>query len=347
MRLEEFDTPFVAVDLNVLGHNIERYQTYCDEHGIAFRPHIKTHKIPAIAHRQVAAGAVGIACQKLGEAEVMMAGGIEDISICYNIVGRQKLERLRGLAHEARISVAADSDATVEGLSEAFASEPAALDVIVECDAGGKRCGVQTPEEALRLAQKIDRMPGLRFAGLMIYPTRRDSMTFVAETLDLLELAGLEAEIVSGGGSTATWWAHEFEELTEHRAGTYIYNDVSTVGAGIATWEECAALVHVTVVSTPTPDRIILDGGSKTFTNDYTDRCGHILEHPDARFDRQNEEHGIVDTSGCNHRFGVGERLHVVPAHACGMANLHDEVVVHRFGEVEARWPVLARGKIR
>ena len=347
MRLDDLDTPFVAVDLEVLKHNIERYQAYCDAHGIAFRPHIKTHKIPAIAHRQLAAGAVGVTCQKLGEAEVMAAGGVEDIFIAYNIVGKQKLERLRSLAHQVHVSVAADSEVTVCGLSETFAREPTPLDVLVECDTGGERCGVQTLEEAVALAQRIDASPGLRFKGLMTYPSRRETISFMVETLGLLERSGLKADVVSGGGSGATWWAHEVEGLTEHRSGTYIYNDVSMVGSGVATWEECAAVVHVTVVSTPTADRIILDGGSKTFTNDYSDKCGHILDHPEAHFDRQNEEHGIVDISQCDHRFYIGERLCVVPPHACGMTNLHDEVVVHHDGEVEAVWPILARGKIR
>src|SRR5689334_14996220 len=147
MRIDEIDTPFVAVDLDVVENNIRTTQQYFDQHGIRFRPHIKTHKLPAIAHKQIAAGAKGITCQKLGEAEVMAAAGITDIFIAYNLIGEAKLDRLMRLARQVTMSVAADSEYTVRGISRAAAREGGAVRVLVEMDTGGRRAGVQTPEE--------------------------------------------------------------------------------------------------------------------------------------------------------------------------------------------------------
>jgi D-serine deaminase-like pyridoxal phosphate-dependent protein len=221
--------------------------------------------------------------------------------------------------------------------------------VLVEMDTGGKRVGVQTPAEAARLAERIARAPGLQFAGLMTFPTTDRSGPIFEETVGLLERAGLAAETRSGGGSACRFRAHETPVINEHRAGTYVYNDGSMVAAGAATWDDCAARVYVTVVSRPTPDRAIIDGGSKTFTNDAPSPAGfgHFLEYPEAVMSVQSEEHGHVDLSACPRKPEIGERLTVIPRHACGITNLHDEVVALRGGRVEAIWPIHARGKIR
>src|SRR5215475_13430230 len=167
--IDDLDTPAVVVDLDAVERNLQRAQDYCSRHGLALRPHIKTHKIPEFARRQIAIGAVGITCQKLGEAEVMADAGIEDILLTYNIVGRRKLERLAALARRARLTLVFDSRAAAEGVSSALSAANLSVGAMVECDTGAGRCGVQSPAEAAVLAAEISRLPGLRFRGLMTY----------------------------------------------------------------------------------------------------------------------------------------------------------------------------------
>ena len=354
MRVDELDTPVVTIDLDVMEKTIARFQDYCDEHGILNRPHIKTHKIPAIAHKQVEAGAVGITCQKLGEAEVFVAAGLKDVLIPYNIVGAQKLERLCNLAKQARMSVCVDSEYTVRGISEAAQREGVEINLEVECDTGMKRAGVQSPEEAAELARLIARLPGVRFQGWMTYPTSTETVPFFEEASRLIAADGLEAEIRSGGGTPRMWRAHEgLPVVNEYRAGTYVYFDRNSVGAGAATWDECAQRVIMTVVSRPTKDRCILDGGSKTMSSDGPPKSmsgyGRIVEYPEAVVAGQSEEHGHVDLSACaeGKRPEVGERVTVIANHCCTTTNMHDEVVGVRGGKVEVVWPVLARGKVQ
>ena len=171
MMFPEIDTPAVLVDLDIAEANIDRFQAHCEQHGIRLRPHIKTHKLPRLARRQIAAGAIGITCQKISEAEAMLAeGGVRDVLLTYNVLGAAKLARLRALATRVRLTVVCDNEVVAEGLSDAFGSGRMALDVLVECDTGAGRCGVTSPEAAARLAQRLNDLPGLRFAGLMTYP---------------------------------------------------------------------------------------------------------------------------------------------------------------------------------
>ena len=212
MQINKLDTPVAIVDLDKLAANIARFQHYLDEHGIANRPHIKTHKIPEIAHMQLKAGAVGITCQKIGEAEVMAQAGIGDIFLPYNIIGESKLERLMRLARRVKLSVTADSAFTLRGLSEAAQREGLELETLVEFDSGGGRCGVQSPQEAADLARTIARSPGLRFGGLMTYPSNQNTDGFARETKALL--AGeLEVLRVSGGSTPGMWQAHTHPEV--------------------------------------------------------------------------------------------------------------------------------------
>jgi D-serine deaminase-like pyridoxal phosphate-dependent protein len=354
MKATDLDTPVVTIDLDAMEDTIRRTQAYYDEHGIAFRPHIKTHKIPAIAHKQMEAGAVGITCQKLGEAEVFIASGLKDILIPYNVMGEQKLERLCRLAKQARMAVCVDSEYTARGISAAADREGVEIDLEIECDTGGHRAGVQSPQAAAGLARTIARLPGVRFKGWMTYPTTNETVAFFEHASKLIAADGLQAEIRSGGGTPRMWQAHEaLPTVNEYRAGTYVYFDRNCVGAGAATWDQCAMRVHMTVVSRPTKDRAILDGGSKTLTNDPVGAgqtgFGRIVEYPDAVIQQQSEEHGHVDLSACppDRRPEIGERVTVIPNHACATTNMHDEVVGVRDGKVEVIWPVLARGKIR
>lgn len=349
MLVSELETPVAVVDLDRVEANIGRLQTYLDGHGIANWPHIKTHKIPAIAQLQLAAGAAGVTCQKLGEAEVMADAGVGDILITYNLLGGARLERLAALARRASVRVTADSETTVRGLAAAMAAAGLELPVLVECDTGLGRCGVQTPAEAVELAATIARLPGLRFGGLMTYPVGEATEPFVGEARRLLEARGLPLASVSGGGTPRMWQAHEAPSLTEYRAGTYVYGDRYIVASGAMGVDECAMHVHATVVSRPTADRGILDAGSKTLSSDLLGLKGHglILEYPEAAIYGLSEEHGNVDFSGCAGRPAVGERVTIIPNHCCVVSNLFNEIVGARAGAVEVVWPVAARGRLQ
>ncbi|MCB0132658.1 MAG: D-TA family PLP-dependent enzyme [Caldilineaceae bacterium] len=349
MHIDHLDTPAVVIDLDKLDANIARLQRYLDQHKIANRPHIKTHKIPEIAHMQIRAGAVGITCQKIGEAEIMAQAGIRDIFLPYNILGPAKLERLLHLAQRIDLSVTADSAVTVDGYAGAFGSRGVELPVLVEFDCGTGRCGVQTPQEAASLAGHIARADGLHFAGLMTYPYNEDADQFVQETRRLLTHDGLIIEQVSAGGTPRMWHTHEFSEPTEHRAGTYVYGDRSTIRAGSVPLEECAMRVLTTVVSRPTPERAILDGGSKTFTSDtlgFSD-YGTVIDYPEASLHKFSEEHGFVDLSASAVKPVIGERVAVIPNHCCVVTNMHNQVYGVRGDQVEVIWPVAARGLVQ
>jgi D-serine deaminase-like pyridoxal phosphate-dependent protein len=353
MHIDELDTPVLTVDLDALEANLDRYQRYFDEHKIGLRPHIKTHKTLAIAHMQMKAGAIGLTCQKIGEAEVMAGGGItSDLLIPYNILGQQKLDRLMALARQAHITVAADSDVVVHGLSEAAHAAGLTLGVLIEVETGSNRTGVTTAEEALHLAQLIDKLPGLEMRGLMGYPTPPEARPIFQESIALLDRAGLPHPIVSGGGTKCAFQAHELPELTEYRIGEHIVGGVGHLLAGRHSVDECALRVIATVVSRPVNGRAVLDCGSKTMSatilqTENGPSIGHIVEYPDARFYSYSEEHGHVDVSACDRKPVIGERVQVIPVHPCPCVNEHDELVAVRKGEVEAIWPIYARGKIR
>jgi D-serine deaminase-like pyridoxal phosphate-dependent protein len=347
MRIQDLETPVSVVDLERLSANIKGLQAYLERHDIDNRPHVKTHRIPAIAHMQLEAGAIGITCQTLGEAEVMCSTGIHDIFLPYNLLSAAKLKRLMNLTRRAKISVTADSARTVEGYADAAAQEGTTLPVLIEMDGGAERCGVTTPEGVRALARQIDSASHLHFGGLMVYPSSVESNAFMAESKMLLAQDGLDAERVSGGSSFSMWQAHEFSEITEHRAGMYVYGDRNLVDAGVMTLADCAYFVHATVVSRPTDGRAVLDSGSKSLAADSARKSpGHglIVEHPDAVIFKLSEEHAHVDISGCAQKPEIGGRVTVLVNHCCVSNNLFPRVVGHRNGEVELEWPILAKG---
>jgi D-serine deaminase-like pyridoxal phosphate-dependent protein len=349
MRIDELETPVPVVDMDRMEANISRLQTYLDEHKIANRPHIKTHKIPAIAQLQMDAGAVGITCQKVSEAEVMADSGFKDIFIPYNILGTSKLKRLMALASRATVSVTADSSGVVRGLSKAAQEADLMLTLLVECDTGAHRCGVQSPGEAAELARLIVGLPNLHFGGLMTYPTNEHLDGFVRETRSLIDDDGLKIERVSGGGTPCMWEAHTHPELTEHRAGIYVYGDRLTLRSGAVRIEDCAIKVHATLVSRPTSERGILDAGSKSLSSDLhgLDGYGYICEYPDAKIYQLSEEHGHVNFSACPQKPEIGERVTIIANHCCMVTSLFDEVIGARGDQVEVTWQVAARSTVK
>lgn len=348
------DTPIVTIDLDVLDANIWRMQRFLESQGVACRPHIKTHKNPTIARMQMEAGALGVTCQKLGEVAVMLDAGITDILLSYNVVGQVKLERLCELTKRGTISVVCDNLPVAKGLSATFRDSSRPLSVLVECDVGAERNGVQTPEAAVELASAIETLPGLRFEGLMTYPITLETGEFLATARDRLRARGLLLGTVSTGGTAAYRLVSEVPGVTEHRPGVYVFNDRFTVAAQAASWADCAMRVRSTVVSRPRRERGILDAGSKALSSDRfpsalpaLEGFGRIVEYPDAILYRLDEEHGYLDLSACAAGPDVGEVVSIIPNHACVVTNLHDTLVGLRGDRVKMVFPVAARGRVR
>lgn len=347
MHVSELDTPALVCDLDVLDRNLAEMHARCRELDIPLRSHTKSHKIPELAHRQMEAGSVGIVCQKLGEAEVMVAAGLKDILIPYNLVGPAKVERLLRLVRRATMTVAVDSEETAKGISEGAKAANLDVQVLIELDTGSHRCGVQSPTDTLDLARKIVRLPGLDFQGIMTYPSRPEAKAFLDETVRLMRADGIPVSVISGGGT-----GHEAisKELgcTETRSGSYVWEGLTRVHSRDDLNPECCPIgVVCTVVSTAVPGRMIVDGGMKTFTSYPPRPYGYCVEYPEIKIVGMSVEHGHVDISDSSHRFRVGERLTFIPLHQGMCLNLHDELVGVRKGQVEVVWPVAGRGKVK
>lgn len=349
----EIGTPSLVVDLDVMERNIARQQALCDAKGLGNRPHIKTHKSVELAKRQIAAGAAGITCQKIGEAEAMAAGGLDSILITYNLLGDEKMARLARLTETASVIVAADNPVVIRDLGKAAAMAHRPIGVVIECDTGRKRAGVETPAEAIALGRMVSETPGLVFEGLMVYPPE-DALPatnrFLAEARAGLSAHGLDTRIITSGGTPNLLTLGAIAGQTEHRAGTSIFNDRMMMAAGYARAEDCALLVYTTVVSRAGPERGILDAGSKTLTTETGwGLSGHglILEHPEAEIARFSEEHGMLDLSRCNARPEVGDVVRVIPNHICPVVNVVGELVLVRGGEIVGTLHPEARGALR
>lgn len=351
LTIDALETPCVLIDLDKAEANLKRAQDYADAHGVHLRPHIKTHKLPSFARRQVELGAIGITCQKLGEAEVMADAGIEDIFLPYNLMGEEKLHRLRRLAERVKLAVTADSAYTVDGYGRTFADAAAPLTVLVECDTGMGRCGVQTPEEAVALARHIAATPGLSFGGLMTYPAMGkpgETRAWFERAIAALTEAGLPPRIISTGGTPDLWHAHETPFATEYRPGTYIYLDRFQAGKGVGTIDDCALTVLTTVVSRPNENRAVVDAGSKALTSDLLGLSGFgtVLGYPDAVVAGLSEEHGTIDLSASAKKPQIGERVRILPNHACPVSNLFDRVHLVSGDHVVRTEIVEARGRV-
>ena len=349
--LDEVDTPVPVIDLAVVARTIDRWQMRCDKLGIANRPHIKTHKLVPLARAQIARGATGVTVQKLGEAQVMADAGIGDLLLTFNVLGRAKLERLAALARRSDIAVVADNDVVAEAVAWAGQQAGRAIRMLIETDTGAGRCGVQTPAAALSLARKIANTKGLRLGGLMTYPKtggRIQSAAFLAQTMELLHKDGLPVETVSSGGTPDMWSDEGLAQVTEYRAGTYIYNDRSLIAGGSCSEADCALTVLATVVSRPTPERAMIDAGSKALTSDLLGLSGYgsLNGAPEAVVYALSEEHGFVDVSNMANPPKIGDRVRVVPNHVCPVTNLFDRVVIIDGDTVLGSVKVDARGTV-
>jgi D-serine deaminase-like pyridoxal phosphate-dependent protein len=373
LSTRELDTPALLIDLDILAANIKRMQAYTVSRNLKHRPHIKTHKIPDIAKMQLEAGAIGITVAKLGEAEVMAEHGINDIFVANELVGVNKIRRLVKLAQKVRMSVGVENVKHVELLAEAFKDEAASLEVLIEVETGDERTGVR-PEKVLALAEVIQSKKGVRLKGLFTHEGHdysatsqeqlvaiaresRQVMVDVARGLEqTLGLKGLEVSVGSTPALLADLvFGHDLtqEGVTELRTGTPIFFDAHQSNIiGHTQW--CAASVMAVVMSTPTPDRAVIDAGAKTLAIDKAlgnlreaQSFGKLVGHEGYALTRLNDEHGVITGEGAGRHFKIGDLVRVIPNHVCPCVNLHEYAYGIRDDKVEVVWQVAARGKLQ
>ncbi len=361
ITLATLETPALLVDLDRMERNLARAATYTREHGLALRPHVKTHKSPRIAAQQLALGAVGVTCATPHEARVMADAG-RDILVAYPPVGTARAERLAQLPQHVTLTVALDSPEAIDDMARAAASAGRRVSVYVELDLGMHRVGVPVVDTAISLARLVREQPSLDFSGIAFYPGHvreavEDQDAKLAElsaalsgALRKFDAADVSARVVSGGSTPTLWRSHEIEGVTEVRPGTYVYNDRTTAAIGACGWDDCALTVLATVISTAVPGQAVIDTGTKALGREPVrgapgEGFGMLLEHPEVLVERMSEEHGVLDLSQTTWRPSVGERVRVIPNHVCIVVHLNDIVYGMRGGVVETSWPVAARGR--
>ena len=360
--LEDLETPAVVVDLDVLEANVKRMADRAREKGVRLRPHCKTHKVPELGRIQIAAGAAGISLAKVGEAEVFVSEGFEDVFLAYPTVGTGKARRLLSLSDRARLAIGADSLDGAASVGEVFHAAGRRIDVLLKVDCGYHRVGV-APEDAAGVAKRLAELPGIALRGVFTHAghaylaSSRDEIDgiarsegeILAETAESVRAQGLAVEEVSVGSTPTARGAMSVKGVTECRPGNYVYHDASQVSLGTCAIEDCAMTVIATVVSVPAAGRAVLDCGSKTLSSDALrprgEGHGWILGRK-SRIEKLSEEHGVVRVEP-GESFRVGERVRVLPNHACVVSNLHDRVTLARGDRVEGEWTVAARGRVR
>lgn len=363
MHVHELDTPALLVDLDRLEANMARMADLARRHSVALRPHTKTHKSPDIARMQLAAGAAGITCAKLGEAEVMAQAGVDDILIANEIIGGPKFERLIALARRVRACVAVDSLPGAEALNDALRRAGQELDVVIEINCGQNRCGVLPGEPALELAQQVAGCDHLRLRGLMTHgghaynQTSREAIeeigrqegVVMVETAELLRRHGIPVDTVSVGSTPTALYCSAVPGVTEMRPGTYVFYDLTQKDLFACSEDDWALSVLATVVSHPAPDRVVVDAGKKALTSDPRGRTGKAggygwIPEKRATVARLSEEHGVIESTGA---FEIGEKVRIIPNHACVVVNMFDEMYGIRGTRVERTFEIAARGKMR
>lgn len=359
--IDAIDTPSLILDMDAFEENLRTMQVLAERHGVALRPHAKAHKCPEIALRQIALGAVGICCQKVTEAVPFVAAGVRDVLISNEVVGGPKLALLARLAKQAHMTVCADNPRAVEALSAMMVEYDAYVQVLVEVDVGQKRCGVQTPEEAVALAQLVRKLPNIAFAGMQAYhggvqhkrslDQRQKACDKTARLirgyLEAFARAGIECPVVSGGGTGTAAFDVASQVFTEIQAGTYAFMDTDYAGID---WGEALSFRHSlfllgTVISTPTPDRAVVDLGLKSTSAESG--APQVADRDGLRCVGVHDEHCILVAASRRSRPEIGTQLRLIPGHCDPTFNLHDCVIAVRGQRVEAVWPISARGLSR
>jgi D-serine deaminase-like pyridoxal phosphate-dependent protein len=361
MSLDAVDTPALLIDLNAFERNIQRLANVAASYSVKVRPHAKTHKCAEIALRQIAAGAVGICCQKVSEAEALILGGVKNVLVSNEIVGARKLARLAELAKDAWVAVCVDDASNVQQLSDAAVKHGVRLSVLVEVNVGANRCGVAPGDAALKLAQFIQSSSGLRFSGLQAYhgaaqhirecEKRKEAIDGAVEkvkmTVDLLERNGLVCEMVTGAGTGTYRFEAASGIYTELQAGSYIFMDAdycrnfNSDGTHDVEFEQ-SLFVLATVMSHPVKERAILDAGLKALSVDSG--MPLVVNKPSIEYVGASDEHGKLAIHGSESSLEIGEKVLLIPGHCDPTVNLHDWFVGYRENRVEAIWPITARG---
>lgn len=360
--LATVETPVGLVDLDTARANAERVVTYATEHGLAWRPHVKTHKSREVAALQLEAGATGLTVATLREAEVM-APLADDLLLAYPPVGEAKLRRLVSLLQHApagrrrfRLTVALDDEAVLAPLAAACREAGVSVGVLVEMDVGLGRVGVGDPGRVVELAETAEMTDGVVWRGLMFYPGHirmeeegQDEhlarvATRLGRTLEALEVGGLDPEVVSGGSTPTLWRSHRIPGMTEIRSGSCIYFDREALDVGVAARDDVAYTVLASVVSTAVPGRVVVDAGSKALAKEGRGGAGYgvVVGHPGVTVAALSEEHGVLELGRSPWRPRVGERIRIVPNHVCVSVNLQDALLAKegpdlRWLELEGR----------
>ncbi len=355
--VDELDTPCLLIDVEPFDRNIQRMSEHCRTGGVAWRPHAKSHKNPTIAQRLLDAGAIGITCAKLGEAEVMAAGGINDLLIANELIGRRKLERLVALRRQADPIATVDHPVQVDALSEAASASGVSLRTIVEVDVGLNRCGQQPGAPAADLARRIDAASGLELVGIMGYEGHclripdpdekereiRAAVQRLADTKNEFDRAGLPCPIISAAGTGTYQITARMDTVTEMQAGGGIFMDLTYRNQMNVAELEYALTILTTVTSRPKPGVVIVDAGRKTMNMEL--HMPEVRGRSDMKFISLSAEHGQIELSG-DAGPAVGDRLEVIPGYGDFTTVLHDYFFAMRGGKLEAIWPLEARGRL-
>jgi D-serine deaminase-like pyridoxal phosphate-dependent protein len=363
-RETDIDTPALVVSEEIMQRNISEMAAFARSVGVGLRPHIKTHKTPQIARLQLAAGAFGVTCAKVGEAEVMVnEAGVEDVLLAYPTIGDHKIERLVALQDKARVTVAVDSLEAAQSISHSLERLGRDLDVFIEVNTGQNRSGVRVGDDTIAFALKIARIKHLNLTGIMTHeghanssePDQIEAIAIDAgkamvDTAEHIRQHGIELPHVSVGSTPAAMYTPTVPGVTEMRPGTYVFYDNSIFRFGRLGVDDCAARFVATVVSRPARDRCVLDTGSKSLAMDPSKAHpghGYIVNHPDVVIAKLSEEHGVCTLPEGEPGFEVGDRVEIIPNHICPTVNLMNELFIARGGKIVDTWKVAARGLVR
>ena len=357
LPITELDTPALLLDVDAVERNIKKMAANCRQWGVALRPHAKTHKSPEVSRLQLEAGALGICCAKLGEAEVQADGGIDRILITTEIVGAAKVRRLLALAQRTHLMTVVDDVAAAEQLSGAATAAGITLDTLVDVNIGMGRTGIRAGEAACDLAKSVDRLPGLHFVGLQGYEGNLQFLNPAAErgrqvaaamdslldTAMRIRKAGIEVELLSTGGTGTSRFVGETDGVTEIQAGSYVVMDSRYANVEGIDFENGLTVLTTVLSRAARDDAVIVDAGLKTLSTDHGPASPKGL--PGATYEAAGDEHGRVMVAGT--RPDLGSKLELIPSHCDTTINLHDYYHVVRDEEVVAVWPIAARGRVQ
>lgn len=342
-----FCTPYVKVDLNKVEKNIKVMEQKLSEMHIEHWPHIKSHKCIELAKMQINAGAKGITCANLSEAEIMSNAGINNILIGYTLIGKENIRRLGKLVNKNNIRTTIDSIKVAKDISDEGINIGKKIDVLIELDGGAHRGGIQPGKDVLDFANKVKSFPGINLIGLFAYvgqiyglPNKESQKSLskleakiLLDMQSLLNNNGFNIKVLSGGSTLSSYYNHEIKGITESRAGNYIFGDMNDVHVGIYTPNDCALKIRTTIISKPLPGYATIDAGSKSLTTDTSlsgKGYGYVVDKPNILIEKLNEEHGFLRYNPKEYNLQIGDELEVIPNHCCVVANLFDYMYAFR-----------------